>query len=51
MGVEWLQAETSKLTASCSLNEYSDLPGLEQVFKLERHVTKLKTGTTYDEIT
>lgn len=41
--------ERRTLTASCFLNDYSDWPGLEQVFKLERQVTKLDEGSTHRE--
>lgn len=36
--------EKRSLTASCFLNEYSDWPGLAQVFKLERHTLIYSTG-------
>lgn len=38
--------EKRSLTASCFLNEYSDWPGLAQVFKLERHTLIRSTGQT-----
>jgi predicted transposase YbfD/YdcC len=41
--------ERRTLTASCFLNDYCDWPGLEQVFKLERHVTQLNEGNTHCE--
>ena len=42
--------EERTLTASSLLNDYSDWPGLRQVFKLERRFTTLATGTVYHEI-
>lgn len=38
--------EKRTLTASCFLNDYSDWPGLAQVFKLERHAVIRSTGQT-----
>lgn len=38
------RVEKRRLTASCFLNEYSDWPGLAQVFKLERQVSITATG-------
>ena len=42
--------EERTLTASSLLNDYSDWPGLRQVFKLERRFTTLATGTVYHEV-
>jgi predicted transposase YbfD/YdcC len=42
--------EVRTLTVSHELKEYLDWPYLEQVFKLERTVTHLKTGTTKTKV-
>jgi predicted transposase YbfD/YdcC len=42
--------EVRVLTTSSQLNDFLDWPFLQQVFKLERHVTIQKTGKTRHEI-
>jgi predicted transposase YbfD/YdcC len=42
--------EVRTLTTSSQLNDFLDWPFLQQVFKLERHVTIQKTGKTRHEI-
>jgi len=42
--------EIRTLTTSSQLNDFLDWPFLQQVFKLERHVTICKTGITRHEI-
>lgn len=42
--------EMRTLTTSCQLNDFLDWPFLQQVFKLERHVTIQKTGKNLHEI-
>lgn len=43
--------EKRTLTASAFLSEYSDWPGLAQVFRLERHVTLNATGEIRHDVT
>jgi predicted transposase YbfD/YdcC len=42
--------EERQITVSSLLKEYLDWPGLEQVFKLERHFTTLATGKVESEV-
>ncbi len=42
--------EKRRLTASSFLADYGAWPGLAQVFQLERQVTSLATGETYQEV-
>lgn len=42
--------ETRRLSTSTALNDYSDWPGLEQVFKVEREVIFKKTGRTRQQV-
>jgi predicted transposase YbfD/YdcC len=42
--------ERRTLTASSALKGYLDWPGVEQVFRLERHVTRVKDGKGMDEV-
>jgi predicted transposase YbfD/YdcC len=42
--------EVRTLTASSQLNDFLDWPFLQQVFKLERHITTSKTGKIRHEI-
>jgi predicted transposase YbfD/YdcC len=42
--------ERRTLTVSGALKGYLDWPGVEQVFKLERHSTRLKDGQVSDEV-
>ncbi len=42
--------EVRTLQASSALVEYCDWPGLQQVFRRERHVTHKKTGTSTHEV-
>ena len=42
--------EVRTLTTSSQLNDFLDWPFLQQIFKLERHVTICKTGKTRHEI-
>ena len=42
--------EQRTITVSSELNEYLDWPYCEQVFKLERHVVRLKDGKVMDEV-
>jgi predicted transposase YbfD/YdcC len=44
------RAEIRTLTTSSQLNDFLDWPFLQQVFKLERHVTISKSGKTRHEI-
>ena len=41
--------EEQWITVSSMLRDYVDWPNLEQVFKLERHVTNIKTGKVKEE--
>lgn len=50
VGSEHGRLEKRVLTASTFLNNYSDWPGLAQVFRLERQVTQLGTGETRHEV-
>jgi len=43
--------EQRTLTASSDLNEYLDWPHAQQVFKIRRHVQRVKDSKTTDEIT
>lgn len=43
--------EQRTLTASSDLNEYLDWPHAQQVFKVRRHVQRVKDSKTTDEIT
>ena len=42
--------EVRTLTTSSQLNDFLDWPFLQQVFKLERHFTYLKTGKTIHQV-
>jgi predicted transposase YbfD/YdcC len=42
--------EERTLTVSSQLKDFLDWPGLEQVFKLERHFTSTKTGQTTQQV-
>ncbi len=42
--------EKREITVSSELKGYSDWPGLEQVFKLDRHRTDIKSGKKQQEI-
>jgi len=44
------RVEVRTLTTSSQLNDFLDWPFLQQVFKLERHVTISKTGKTRHEV-
>jgi predicted transposase YbfD/YdcC len=50
VGLEHGRLEKRILTASTFLNDYSDWPGLAQVFRLERQVTLMATGETRREV-
>ncbi len=42
--------ERRTITASSALKDYLDWPGVEQVFRLERHTKRLKDGKVRDEV-
>jgi predicted transposase YbfD/YdcC len=42
--------ERRSLVASSALRDYSNWPGLEQVFRIERTVVDKRTGTTHTEV-
>ena len=42
--------ERRTITVSAALNEYLEWPGVQQVFKLERHVLHVREGRVSDEV-